>query len=75
MRETVNQASWKLTTILRTRRFHEVTRLVSSVQIEETFFYGVSHPSRVLCGQYWLESMRFRGASFESAVSKKKMRS
>ena len=24
----VNQASWKLTTILRTRRFHEVTRLV-----------------------------------------------
>ena len=28
MRETVNQASWKLTTILRTRRFHEVTRLV-----------------------------------------------
>ena len=28
VRETVNQASWKLTTILRTRRFHEVTRLV-----------------------------------------------
>ena len=28
VRETVNQASWKLTTILRTRRFHEVARLV-----------------------------------------------
>ena len=28
VRETVSQASWKLTTILRTRRYHEVTRLV-----------------------------------------------
>ena len=28
VRETVSQASWKLTTILRTRRFHEVARFV-----------------------------------------------
>ena len=28
VRETVSQALWKLTTILRTRRFHDVTRLV-----------------------------------------------
>ena len=51
VRETVNQASWMLTTILRTRRFHEFMRLVSSVQIEDALVCGVAHPCCVPRGE------------------------
>ena len=69
------EASWKLTTILRARRFHDVPRLaqlykskvLSFVEHRTSAVYHAPKP-------HWLESMLFRHGFFTNAVSEMKTR-
>ena len=70
VRDVVSQASWKLSTILRTRRFHGVSQHVQVKKSQVLLLQCTTRPK-----QLWQESTRCRGAFSANAVSLTKRRS
>ena len=74
--EVVSQASWKLTTILRARRFHDVRQLVCKCTSRRCSRASSMAPQQCITRPkpHWLESTLFRHGFFGNAVSQMKTR-